>query len=410
MLKFSYGNSGLSESNLEITRQIAKKAEEKLVNRNGEGSEFLGWLDLPTDYNKKEFEDILNTAEKIKSESEVLLVCGIGGSYLGARAGIEFLNGTFDRQVLFVGNSISADYLNDLIEYVKDKEVSLNVISKSGTTLEPALAFRFLRQMMEEKYGDKAGDRIYATTDAKKGVLKKLAEEKGYKTFIVPDDIGGRYSVLTPVGLLPLAVAGADLYKLMQGARNVMSNSGILEYACVRNKLAEGHKPIEVLVAFEPYLQMFTEWWKQLFGESEGKDGKGIFPASMIFSTDLHSLGQYMQDGRRLMFETVIKVTNSHNKTEVPHSNIDDSLGFLEGKTIDLVQEGARMGTEKAHVDGGVPNLLIEIDERNEETLGELIYFFEKACAISGYMMGVNPFNQPGVEEYKREMFEILRR
>ena len=445
MLKFSYEHSGLVESDLELIRKVAARAEDELSSGTGEGNEFLGWRDLPNGYlvgdavpgvphiegTPSELEDIIATAEKIRAESEVFLVCGIGGSYLGARAGIEFLQGSGfgiqDPEIIFVGNNISSDYLHDILEYIKDKSVSLNVISKSGTTLEPALAFRFLRKFMEEKYGDKAKERIYVTTDKEKGVLKSLANEKGYKSFVVPDDVGGRFSVLTAVGLLPLAVQGANLYKLLQGAQNAMNNNGIIEYAMVRQKLADRRKPIEVLVSYEPYLQVFTEWWKQLFGESEGKDGKGIFPAGMIFTTDLHSLGQYVQDGQRIIFETVIKIKNSRNAMVVPHvgdivldvpratedgrpyNETGDGLDFLEGRSIDFVQNGAFLGTQKAHVAGGVPNLLIEIDERNEETLGELFYFFEKACAISSYMMGVNPFNQPGVESYKREMLDILK-
>ena len=409
MLKFSNNASGLVLKDFLGMEPVAKEAEEKLLSKTGLGNEFLGWLDLPINYDKNEFNNILLAAEKIRSDSDVLLVCGIGGSYLGARAGIEFLNGTFDKRVIFVGNSISSDYLADVIEFVRYKKVSLNVISKSGTTLEPALAFRFLRQMMEEKYGDKAAERIYVTTDKEKGVLKQLASEKGYQTFVVPDDIGGRYSVLTAVGLLPLAVSGADITKIMQGATNMMTSDLPLQYAMARNLLGEQRKLVEVLVSYEPYMQMFTEWWKQLFGESEGKDSKGILPDSMIFSTDLHSLGQYMQEGKRIIFETVIKVKNSKRSLKISHSDIDDGLSFLEGKDIDFAQEGARAGTEKAHVDGGVPNLLVEIDKRDEETLGELFYFFEKACGISAYILGVNPFNQPGVEEYKKNMFEILK-
>ncbi|MBM7554856.1 glucose-6-phosphate isomerase [Thalassobacillus pellis] len=416
------------EHELKYMEDAVKLAHDALHEKKGPGNDFLGWLDLPENYDKEEFSRIKQSAEKIKSDSDVLLVIGIGGSYLGARAAIEMLNHSFyneltkdqrkSPQVFFVGNSISAPYINDLFDVLENKDVSLNVISKSGTTTEPAIAFRIFRKFMEEKYGkEEARKRIYATTDKEKGALKTLAEDEGYESFVVPDDVGGRYSVLTAVGLLPIAAGGIDIDSMMEGAKagmNELSSSELndnpaYQYAAVRNVLYNKGKPIEMLVNYEPALQYFSEWWKQLFGESEGKDHKGIFPASANFSTDLHSLGQYVQDGRRELFETVLKV-------EEPKSNITidedpqnlDGLNYLAGKTVDEVNEKAYEGTLLAHTDGQVPNLTVHVPKLDAYTFGYLVYFFEKACAISGYILGVNPFDQPGVEAYKKNMFALL--
>ncbi|SFG02905.1 glucose-6-phosphate isomerase [Halobacillus alkaliphilus] len=418
----------LGEHELEYMQDAVTLAHEALHEKKGAGSDFLGWLDLPEDYDKEEFERIHQAAEKIKSDSDVLLVIGIGGSYLGARAALEMLNHSFynelasdDRntpQVFFVGNSISAPYLNELFDVLKDKDVSINVISKSGTTTEPAIAFRLFRKFLEDKYGvDEARKRIYATTDKEKGALKTLASEQGYETFVVPDDVGGRYSVLTAVGLLPIAASGIDVNEMMKGAQSArqelssskLSENPAYQYAAVRNVLYNKGKTIEMLVNYEPSLQYFGEWWKQLFGESEGKDQKGIFPASANFSTDLHSLGQYVQDGRKDLFETVLHVEQpaSDIMIEEEEQNLD-GLNYLAGKTVDQVNEKAYQGTMLAHTDGQVPNLILHLPERNAYTFGYLVYFFEKACAISGYLLGVNPFDQPGVEAYKKNMFALL--
>ncbi len=411
-----------SEELLEIKGQI-KEAHEKIHNKTGAGSDFLGWTDLPKNYDKAEFDRIKKAAEKIRNNSDVLIVIGIGGSYLGAKAAIDFLRGPFYNfnstpQIFFAGNSISPNYLKGLLKAIEGKDVSVNIISKSGTTTEPAVAFRIFKEYLENKYGKEgAKDRIFATTDKEKGALKKLADEEGYETFVVPDDVGGRFSVLTAVGLLPIAVCGADIDKIMEGAAKaseLYSNDNIEEnecyqYAAVRNILYRKGKTVEMLVNYEPELQYFIEWWKQLYGESEGKDGKGIFPSGASFSTDLHSMGQYIQDGLRNLFETVLYVENSKEDitlTETP-DNID-GLNFLAGKTVDFVNKKAFEGTLLAHTDGGVPNLLVKIKALDEYTLGQLIYFFEKACGISGYMLGVNPFNQPGVESYKKNMFALL--
>ncbi|MCA1011057.1 glucose-6-phosphate isomerase [Halobacillus halophilus] len=413
---------------LDYMQDAVTLAHEALHGKKGPGSDFLGWVDLPEDYDEEEFERIHQSAEKIKSDSDVLLVIGIGGSYLGARAALEMLNHSFynelaseDRntpQVFFVGNSISAPYMNELFDVLKNKDVSINVISKSGTTTEPAIAFRLFRKFLEDKYGvEEARKRIYATTDKKKGALKTLASEQGYETFVVPDDVGGRYSVLTAVGLLPIAASGININEMMKGAqaaRQELSSSKLTEnpayqYAAVRNVLYNKGKTIEMLVNYEPSLQYFGEWWKQLFGESEGKDQKGIFPASANFSTDLHSLGQYVQDGRKDLFETVLHVEQpaSDITIEEDEQNLD-GLNYLAGKTVDQVNEKAYQGTMLAHTDGQVPNLILHLPERNAYTFGYLVYFFEKACAISGYLLGVNPFDQPGVEAYKRNMFALL--
>ncbi|TGB02172.1 glucose-6-phosphate isomerase [Halobacillus salinus] len=416
------------EHELDYMQGQVSLAHKALHEKTGAGNDFLGWLDLPENYDKEEFARIKKSAEKIKSDSDVLLVIGIGGSYLGARAALEMLNHSFynelspnDRdtpQVFFVGNSISAPYVNELFDVLKDKDVSINVISKSGTTTEPAIAFRIFRKFLEEKYGvEEAKGRIYATTDKEKGALKTLATEQGYETFVVPDDVGGRYSVLTAVGLLPIAASGIDIDQMMEGAQKAQSelstdnlaDNPAYQYAAVRNVLYNKGKTIEMLVNYEPSLQYFSEWWKQLFGESEGKDQKGIFPASANFSTDLHSLGQYIQDGRKDMFETVLNVeTPSSDITiEEDEQNLD-GLNYLAGKTVDQVNEKATLGTMLAHTDGQVPNLVVNLPKRDAFTFGYLVYFFEKACAVSGYILGVNPFDQPGVEAYKKNMFALL--
>ncbi|MEC3882475.1 glucose-6-phosphate isomerase [Halobacillus litoralis] len=416
------------EHELEYMQGAVSLAHKSLHEKSGAGSDFLGWLDLPEGYDKEEFARIKKSAEKIKSDSDVLLVIGIGGSYLGARAALEMLNHSFynelsseDRntpQVFFVGNSISAPYMNELFDVLKDKDVSVNVISKSGTTTEPAIAFRIFRKFLEEKYGvEEARKRIYATTDKQKGALKTLASEQGYESFVVPDDVGGRYSVLTAVGLLPIAASGIDIDEMMKGAQaaqselstDKLSDNPAYQYAAVRNVLYNKGKTIEMLVNYEPSLQYFAEWWKQLFGESEGKDQKGIFPASANFSTDLHSLGQYVQEGRRDLFETVLNVeTPSSDITIEEDSQNLDGLNYLAGSTVDEVNEKAYLGTMLAHTDGDVPNLILHLPKRDAYTFGYLVYFFEKACAISGYLLGVNPFDQPGVEAYKVNMFALL--
>lgn len=398
-------------------------AHNALHNKTGAGNDFLGWVDLPVNYDKEEFERIIAAADRIRENSDVLVVIGIGGSYLGAKAAIDFVtnpfyNYTAKTQIIFAGNNISPNYLNSLIECLDGREVSLNVISKSGTTTEPAIAFRVLKKYMEQRYGkEEAKRRIYATTDKAKGALKNLADCEGYETFVVPDDVGGRFSVLTAVGLLPIAVCGADIRTMMQGAADAcemystddLNTNECYQYAAVRNILNRKGKDIEMLVNYEPELQYFTEWWKQLYGESEGKDQKGIFPAGVSFSTDLHSMGQYIQDGKRILFETVLCVDNP--KTDVvieEEADNVDGLNFLSGKGMDFVNKKAFEGTLLAHTDGGVPNLIVRLKSLDEYTFGQLVYFFEKACAISGYMLGVNPFNQPGVESYKKNMFALL--
>ncbi|WP_281976042.1 glucose-6-phosphate isomerase [Halobacillus litoralis] len=416
------------EHELEYMQGAVTQAHKVLHEKTGAGNDFLGWLDLPEDYDKNEFARIKKSAEKIKSDSDVLLVIGIGGSYLGARAALEMLNHSFynelaseDRdtpQVFFVGNSLSAPYMNELFDVLKDKDVSINVISKSGTTTEPAIAFRIFRKFLEEKYGqEEAQKRIYATTDKNKGALKTLAGEQGYETFVVPDDVGGRYSVLTAVGLLPIAASGIDIEEMMKGAQaarqelstDQLSENPAYQYAAVRNVLYNKGKTIEMLVNYEPSLQYFSEWWKQLFGESEGKDQKGIFPASANFSTDLHSLGQYVQDGRKDLFETVLHVESPVSDITIEEDDQNlDGLNYLAGGTVDEVNEKAYLGTMLAHTDGDVPNLILHMPKRDAYTFGYLAYFFEKACAISGYLLGVNPFDQPGVEAYKKNMFALL--
>lgn len=404
---------------------FVKTANDILHSGKGSGSEFTGWLNLPKNYDKFEFEEIKVVAEKIRKNSDILLVIGIGGSYLGARAVIEFLKSnnynTLPKStpdIYFVGNNMSTTYINDILRICENKEVSINVISKSGTTTEPAIAFRIFRKFLEDKYGkDKAKERIFCTTDKFKGALKKLADEESYKTFTIPDDIGGRYSVLTAVGLLPIAVVGINIDKLMQGAKLAQSellNENIDEndcykYAAIRHILYNKGKEIEVLESYEPSFMMFSEWYKQLFGESEGKDQKGILPISLTLSTDLHSMGQFIQSGRRNMFETVLLLESQDNDIVLNEENGNvDGLNYLSGKTISFINRQAVLGTILAHTDGDVPSVVLKIKERSEEELGYLIYFFEKACAISGYMLGVNPFDQPGVENYKKNMFALL--
>lgn len=408
----------------EIAPQI-RQADQMLRQKSGAGNKFLGWVDLPKNYDKEEFARIVACAEKIKKTCQVLVVIGIGGSYLGARAVIEFLRSPNYNllkkdtpNIYFAGNSISADALNDLLALCEGKDICVNVISKSGTTTEPAVAFRVFRKLLEDKYGKEgARERIFVTTDRARGTLKQFSTEAGYETFVVPDDVGGRFSVLTAVGLLPIAVAGINIQKLMEGAAAAMDaytapsleQNDCYRYAAIRNILYRKGKTVEVLAGYEPFALLFNEWWKQLYGESEGKDGKGIFPASVIFSTDLHSLGQYIQDGNRVLFETVLNIGDTKKSFAIPNdpANID-GLNFLSGKDLDDVKRTATIATVLAHVDGGVPNILIDLNERSEYTLGELIYFFELACAISGYVLGVNPFDQPGVESYKKNMFALL--
>ena len=415
------------EHELEYLAPYVELAHNQLHEGTGPGNDFTDWITWPVDYDKEEYDRIKKAAEKIRQDSEVLVVIGIGGSYLGTRAAIEFLNGSFySRQsgekgnplVVFAGNSISSTYLFELIEMIGDRDFSINMISKSGTTTEPAIAFRILKEKLIAKYGEEeAVKRIYATTDKEKGALKSEANEMGYETFTIPDGIGGRFTVLTAVGLLPIAVAGNDIDELMAGAADAMNAYGsskldenpAYQYAAIRNILQRKGKDIEILVNYEPAMAYFSEWWKQLYGESEGKDQKGIYPASANFSTDLHSIGQTIQDGKRNIFNTVIKVDKPRYNLEIPSLEEDlDGLKYLEGKTVDFVNTQAYKGTLLAHTDGNVPNLLIGIDALNERSLGELIYFFEIAVAVSGYLNGVNPFDQPGVEAYKRNMFALL--
>ncbi len=405
-----------------------ENAKDRLVAKNGEGNDFLGWIDLPVDYDKEEFARIKKAAEKIQSDSDVLLVIGIGGSYLGARAAIEFLRHGFYNnvpksvrktpEIYYVGNSMSATYIQEIMDVIEGRDFSVNVISKSGTTTESAIAFRVFRAVLEQKYGKEgAAKRIYSTTDKARGALKTLSTEEGYETFVIPDDVGGRFSVLTAVGLLPIAVSGADIDKLMEGAasgRELAMNApfeenAALQYAAVRNILMRKGKQVEMLANYEPSLHYVSEWWKQLYGESEGKDQKGIMPASVDLTTDLHSMGQYMQDGARILFETVLCVDKAKKDFLLGLEDNDlDGLNYLAGKNMDYVNKCAMEGTVAAHIEGGVPNLMIHIPEQNEFYLGQLFYFFEFACGVSGYMNGINPFNQPGVEFYKKNMFTLL--
>ena len=428
MLKLNtkYSEGIVSASELKAMAPKAVDAMHTLMNKTGEGNDYLGWVDLPTNYDKEEFDRIKKAAEYIKNNADVLVVIGIGGSYLGARAVIEALKSQNYNllnkktpQIYFIGNSISPQSLNEIVSLCEGKDICVNVISKSGTTTEPAIAFRVFRELVNSRYSkEEAAKRIFCTTDKKKGTLKGLADTEGYETFVVPDDVGGRFSVLTAVGLLPIAVAGIDIDALMLGARKAQNelcgedieSNDCLKYAAVRNCFYNKGKKLECFVSYEPCMTMFNEWLKQLFGESEGKDGKGLFPTSCVFSTDLHSLGQYIQEsGANLMFETVVnfKAPQSEYVIGEQEGNID-GLNFLAGKNLSYVNDRARLGTLLAHTDGGVGNLIIDVDKIDEENIGYLIYFFEKACAVSGYILGVNPFNQPGVESYKKNMFALL--
>ena len=424
-LNDKYVKNFISDDELNAMAPAVADAHQKIVDKSGEGADFLGWVDLPVNYDKEEFERIKKAAAKIKADSKALVVIGIGGSYLGARAAIEFctsqnynLISKDTPNIYFSGNSISGNSLSELVDLVKDVDFSVNVISKSGTTTEPAIAFRIFRELLIEKYGkEEAAKRIYVTTDKCKGTLKEFSDKAGYETFVVPDDVGGRYSVLTAVGLLPIAVAGIDIDKMMQGAADARNDYSVCDiakndcykYAALRNILLGKGKAVELMVAYEPDFTMMNEWFKQLYGESEGKDGKGIFPSSVVCSTDLHSMGQYIQDGVRMLFETSVMFTKPKREVTIKADEVNaDGLNFLAGKTMDFVNRKAYEGTLLAHVDGGVPNICIEIPEMNEYEFGYLVYFFEKACAISGYILGVNPFNQPGVESYKKNMFALL--
>lgn len=418
----------VGQHEIDYMADFVADAHKKLHEKTGAGSDFLGWVDLPADYDKEEFARIKKAAEKIRSDSDVLIVIGIGGSYLGARAAIEMLSHSFynslDKEkrgapaIFYAGNSISSTYLAELLEVVEGKDISVNVISKSGTTTEPAIAFRIFKELLEKKYGKEgARGRIYATTDKKRGALKSLADAEGYESFVISDDVGGRYSVLTAVGLLPIAAAGIDIDAMMQGAadaRELYNNPNLAEnecyqYAAVRNALLKKGKSVEMMINFEPALHYFGEWWKQLFGESEGKDNKGIFPAAADFSTDLHSMGQYIQEGQRILFETAIRVENPKKNITIDKTEDNiDGLNFLAGKTLDYVNKMASEGTALAHTDGGVPNLEVKVPELTPYYFGQMVYFFEKACGLSGYLLGVNPFDQPGVEAYKKNMFALL--
>ncbi|MBI5975302.1 glucose-6-phosphate isomerase [Staphylococcus canis] len=413
----------LGQHEIDQQQDLVKHIHQTIHNGTGAGSDFLGWIDLPVDYDKEEFNRILEASKRIQSNSDVLVVIGIGGSYLGARSAIEMLTPTFKKdqdvpEIIFAGNHLSSSYLQELVDYLDGKDYSVNVISKSGTTTEPAVAFRLFKQLLEDKYGkEEAVKRIFATTDKEKGALKQLATNEGYESFVVPDDVGGRFSVLTAVGLLPIAVAGIDIEVMMSGAQKAreelasddLASNIAYQYATIRNILYNKGYTTEMLINYEPSLQYFNEWWKQLFGESEGKDLKGIYPSSANFTTDLHSLGQYVQEGRRFLFETVIKVEEPKYQITIEKDDEDlDGLNYLAGKTIDEVNNKAFEGTLLAHTDGGVPNLVISIPKLDAETYGYLVYFFELAVAMSGYQLGVNPFNQPGVEAYKQNMFALL--
>ena len=425
---YSKASSFIQEHEIDSMKKLAMDAKEVLVSKTGAGNDFLGWIDLPVDYDKEEFARIKEAAGKIQKDSDVLLVIGIGGSYLGARAAIEFLRHSFYNtvskeirktpEIYFVGNSISSTYIKHLMDVIGDRDFSINMISKSGTTTEPAIAFRVFKAMLEKKYGkEEAAGRIYATPDKARGSLKNLATEEGYESFVVPDDVGGRFSVLTAVGLLPIAVSGADINKLMEGAQAgrkaaleaPFEENDALKYAALRNILLRKGKSIEILANYEPSVHYVSEWWKQLYGESEGKDQKGIFPASVDLTTDLHSMGQFIQDGSRNMFETVINIETSREEILLEEEPVDlDGLNYLAGKSVDFVNKSAMNGTILAHTDGQVPNFMVTVPEVNEFYLGQLFYFFEFACGVSGYLLGVNPFNQPGVESYKKNMFALL--
>ena len=430
MVKFDYSNSSINDRMIfEFDSKVKENNKWIEYNKNDE-KEFLGWVDLPVNYDKDEFERIKKAAKKIQNDSDFLIVIGIGGSYLGARAVIEALTNCFYNmipskrrktpKILYAGNNLSPNYLHDLLELIAEKDISLNVISKSGTTTEPAIAFRILREAIETKYGvEEAKKRIYVTTDKEKGALKSLADDEKYETFVIPDNVGGRFSVLTAVGLLPIATAGIDIDKLMKGAEDARGKysdpdvkfNDCYKYAVIRNLLYNSGKTTEILANYEPQLHYMTEWWKQLYGESEGKDGKGLFPAGVDFTTDLHSMGQYIQDGKRNLIETVICVEEAKSNIVLAEDKENlDGLNYLAGKDLDYINKKAMEGTIEAHVTGNVPNMKITIDKLDEENLGHLIYFFEKACAMSGLILGVNPFNQPGVEEYKKNMFRLLEK
>lgn len=429
-LVFDYSKAAgfVREEELENMKSTVLCAKDVLTGKTGAGNDFLGWIDLPVDYDKEEFARIKKAAEKIQSDSDVLLVIGIGGSYLGARAAIEFLSHSFynvlskDKrktpEIYFVGNSISSKYIKDLQDVLEGKDFSINIISKSGTTTEPAIAFRVFKEMLMKKYGrEEANKRIYATTDKARGALKSLASEEGYESFVVPDDVGGRFSVLTAVGLLPIAVSGADIDQLMEGAAFARKNAleakyeenPALLYAAIRNILLRKGKQVEIVANYEPSLHYVSEWWKQLYGESEGKDQRGILPAAVDLTTDLHSMGQFIQDGARILFETVLNVEESPAEIILQKEDVDtDGMNYLAGQTVDFVNKSAMNGTVLAHTDGSVPNLMVKIPAQDEFSLGQLFYFFEFACGVSGYILGVNPFNQPGVESYKKNMFALL--
>ncbi len=430
-ISFDYSKARfmVSDDNLAAMSKRVLDAKDVLINRTGAGNDFLGWLDLPENYDKEEFARIKKAAKKIQQDSEILIVIGIGGSYLGARAAIECLRHTFYNviskeqrggtpQIFFAGNNISSTYLEHLLEVVGDRDFSINVISKSGTTTEPSIAFRLFKRLLIEKYGQKgAAERIYATTDKARGALKSLADAEGYETFVIPDDVGGRFSVLTAVGLLPIAVSGADIDRLMEGAaysrkycmENPFESNYALQYVALRNILLEKGKTMEILANYTPSIHYVSEWWKQLFGESEGKDGMGLFPTACDFTTDLHSLGQFIQDGTKNHIETVLSIENPRRKIIMEQEDNDlDGMNYLAGRTVNYINEQAMNGTILAHVDGQIPNLKITIPQMDEYCLGELFYFFEFACGVSGYVLGVNPFNQPGVESYKKNMFALL--
>lgn len=429
-IKLDYSRSSVKDHEIAGLEKMVDVAHTMLHEKVGLGSEFLGWLDLPTNYDKDEFKRVKEAAKTIQEKADVLVVIGIGGSYLGTKSVIEALSNSFyniqdaaDRkgpQILFAGHNISGTYLSQLVDYLKNKEVCLNVISKSGTTTEPAIAFRVLKKLVEEKYGkEEAKTRIFATTDKERGALRQLSDQEGYETFIIPDDVGGRFSVLTPVGLLPIAAAGIDIDQLMLGAadgmeeysKTTLSENTCYQYAVIRNALYNSGKTTEILVDYEPSMFFVAEWWKQLYGESEGKDQKGIFPASVHFSTDLHSMGQYIQDGRRNIFETVLQIENPAEDVTIEAVEEDlDGLNYLAGEGFNYVNEKAFQGTLLAHVDGGTPNLVLSLPELSPFYFGKLLYFFEKACGISGYLLGVNPFDQPGVEEYKKNVFALLNK
>ncbi len=425
-LNLKYLDGFISKEEIENYKEVVKLNHDLLINKKGQGSDFLGWINLPTNYNKEEFENIKASAKKINDDSEVLIVIGIGGSYLGAKAVMNALNHSFYNEIsstktkiYFVGHNMSSTYIRELEELIKEKDFSINVISKSGTTTEPAIAFRHFKKILFDKYGDQANERIYATTDAKKGSLKEQATANGWKSFVVPDDVGGRFSVLTAVGLLPIAASGIDVDELISGAQEgqnkylnpKLEENDAYKYAVIRNILLNKDKNIEILVSYEERLAFFNEWFKQLFGESEGKNNKGIYPSSAIFSTDLHSLGQYIQEGKRNIFETIINIKSSSKDIIIQEDEKDlDGLNYLSGKNVSYVNGKAFEATAMAHVEGGVPNIVLDIEQLTTHELGQLIYFFEISCAMSGYLLGVNPFDQPGVEAYKNKMFKLLEK